>query len=100
LPKSGALYLVKADAIMQQGWAYDARSTLEEGVSVTGDVTVLSRLAIEQEAYGDRAPEAYALLSNALAKASPERLQALETGFTMALRDGNLKQAEVFASTL
>jgi tetratricopeptide (TPR) repeat protein len=100
LPKSGALYLVKADAIMRQGRAYDARSTLEEGVSVTGDVTVLSRLAIEQEAYGDRAPEAYALLANALAKASPERLQALETGFNMALRDGNLKQAEVFASTL
>ena len=100
LPKSGALYLVKADALMRQGRAYDARSTLEEGVTITGDVTVLSRLAIEQEAYGDRAPEAYALLANALAKASPERLQALETGFTMALRDGNLKQAEVFASTL
>jgi hypothetical protein len=97
LPKSGALYLVKADAIMQQGWAYDARSTLEEGVSVTGE---LSRLAIEQEAYGDRAPEAYALLSNALAKPLRRDSRALETGFTMALRDGNLKPAEVFASTL
>jgi hypothetical protein len=99
LPKSGPLYLVKADATMRQGRAYEARSTLEEGASVTSDVTVLSRLAIEQETYGDRAPEAYALLANALG-ASPERLQALERGFTVALRDGNLKQAEVFSVAL
>ena len=99
-PESGPLYLTKADAIQQQGRIYEARSVLEAGAAGTQDPMVLTRLAAAQEAYGDRAPAAYAELASVLAKGSPERFHALERGFSLSLRDGNLKQAATFAALL
>jgi len=82
------LNLVKADAIRQ------------ESAAGTEDPTALARLAAAQELYGDRAAEAYSHLASVLDKKSPERLHALERGFSLALRDGNLDQAATFAASL
>jgi tetratricopeptide (TPR) repeat protein len=60
LPKSADLYLVQAEAILRQGRAYDARSTLQEGAAAAGGASVLSRLATVQDAYGSGAGEGLA----------------------------------------
>jgi hypothetical protein len=100
LPKSGVLYMAKADAIPQEGRIYEARAALEEGAAGTKDPAVLTQLAAAQEVYADRAPEAYSRLASALDKGSPQRFHALERGFNLALRDGDLKQAAAFAALL
>jgi tetratricopeptide (TPR) repeat protein len=100
LPKSGALFLAKADAILQEGRIYEARATLEEGAAGTQDPAVLAKLAAAQEVYGDRAPEAYFHLAGVLDKGSPERIHALDRGFGLSLRDNDLKQAATFAGLL
>ncbi len=81
------LDLVQADANIQGGAAAEVPAAL-------------ARLAAIQEVYGDRAPEAYSHLASVLDKKSPERLHALERGFSLALRDGNLDQAAGFAALL
>jgi len=100
LPKSGALFLAKADAILQEGRIYEARATLEEGAAGTQDPAVLARLAAAQEVYGDRAPEAYFHLASVLDKGSPQRIHALDRGFSLSLRDDDLKRAATFAELL
>ena len=71
-----------------------------ESAAGTEDPAALAGLAAAQEVYGERAPEAYAHLASVLDKKSPERLHALERGFSLALRDGNLDQAGAFAASL
>jgi len=72
----------------------------QASATVTEDPVVLSRQAAAQEIYGDRASEIYAHLASVLDKKSPEQLHALERGFSLALRDGNLDEAATFAASL
>ncbi len=60
----------------------------------------LVQLASAREVYPDQAEETYLRLANVLGNGSPERLHALERGFSLSLRDGNLKQAADFADLL
>jgi hypothetical protein len=100
LPKSADLYLIQAEAILQQGRAYDARSALEEGASAIAAPTVLSRLATMQDSYGAGAAEAYGKLAEVLEKGSPQRLEALQRGLRVALRDDELSEAASFTALL
>jgi tetratricopeptide (TPR) repeat protein len=99
-PKSGDLYLAKSDAVSKQGRRYEALAILEQGAAETADVAVISHLASTLETYGDRGPQAYAELAKAPGMSAPVRLQALERGFTVSLRDGNLALAESFVKAL
>ena len=99
-PKSGDLYLIKADALHRLGMDYDARGTLEEGASATSSVQVLARFAAVQDLYGYAAADAYGKLAETTEVGSPQHLAALERGCLVALREANQKQAEEFAARL
>jgi tetratricopeptide (TPR) repeat protein len=99
-PKFANLYIVKADVLEKQGRMYEARNTLQQGATVAPDSILLSRLAVDEDTYGGSAAEAYVRLVESLGPSSPERLQALERGFAVALRDGDLKNAQSFAAQL
>jgi tetratricopeptide (TPR) repeat protein len=100
VPKSPRLYVVEAEALEKQGHRYRAREALRKGASVAPDPDLLSRLAAVEDTYGNGAAEAYARLADALGAASAERLQALERGFAVSVRDGDLKRAASFAASL
>jgi tetratricopeptide (TPR) repeat protein len=100
LPRSANLYIVKADALEKKGETYSARSTLERGAAAVTDPALLSRLAAIEDTFGGSAAGSYAKLAESLGNSSPERLMALERGFTVALRDGDLDRAQSFAGLL
>ena len=85
-----------AVAPAQQG-VYESRKALEASAAGSQDPEVLTRLAAAQEVYADRAPATYLRLADQFMLGSPERAHALERGFALALRDGNLTQARSFA---
>jgi Flp pilus assembly protein TadD len=99
-PKSADLYLVKADALRQLGMEYESRGTLEEGAATTGAIPLLLRFAEGQESFGYGAAEAYEKLGDAVEPGSAQRIAALERGCFVALRDGDLKEAQAFAAKL
>ncbi len=99
-PKSADLYLVRADALMKLGMEYEARGALEEGAAATGATPVLSRFAAVQDNYGYGAAAAYGQFAEAVEAGSPQRMDAYERGCFVALRDGDLKQADTFAAQL
>ena len=100
LPRSANLYIVKAEALEKQGQRYSARGTLERGADSVKDPALLSQLATMEDTFGGSGADAYAQLAESLGNNSPEHLQALERGFTVALRDGDLKHAQAFAGLL
>lgn len=100
VPKSPRLYVVEAEALKKQGHRYRAREALRKGASVAPDPDLLSHLAAVEDTYGSGAAEAYARLADSLGASSPERLQALERGFAVLVRDGDLKHAASFAALL
>jgi tetratricopeptide (TPR) repeat protein len=100
VPRSANLYIVKADALEKQGKIYLARGTLVRGAAVVTDPALLSRLAITEDTFGGSAAGAYAQLAVSLESSSAEHLRALERGFTVALRDGDLNHAQTFAGQL
>jgi hypothetical protein len=100
LPKSAALYLIEAEAIDKQGHEYRARAVLQQGSSVSADSELLARTAVVQDVHGEGSAEAYARLASVLEKQSAQRLQALERGFTVALRDDNLSLVAALATQL
>jgi len=100
LPKSPGLYLVEADAIAHQGFQYRAHGVLQQGATVSDSPDLLAQAAVVQDVYGDGAAEAYARLAAALQKDPPQQLQALQRGFTVALRDNDLAQATALATQL
>jgi hypothetical protein len=100
LPGPGALYLANDNAILQEGGIDETRATQQEGTAEAQDPAVLAKLAATLEVYGDRAPEAYFHLASALGKGTPQRFHALERGFSLALRDDDLKRAANFAGLL
>jgi tetratricopeptide (TPR) repeat protein len=99
-PKFAGLYIVRADALETQRRMYEARETLEQGSAAVADPELLSRLARVQDSYGGSAAEAYARLVEVLGTSSPQRLPALERGFTVSVRDADSKRAEEFAAML
>ena len=99
-PKSANLYIVKADALEKQAEMYSARSALKQGAATVTDGALLSRLASTEDTFGGLAASAYSRLAEALEASSPERLQALERGLVVSLRDGDLKDAQSFAGLL
>jgi predicted Zn-dependent protease len=99
-PKFADLYIVKADALEKQGQMYHAHSALKEGAAAAQDPVLLSRLASTEDSYGASAADAYARSAESLSASSPERLRMIERGFDVAMRDGNLKQAQAFAAAL
>ena len=100
VPKSAGLFIVKADALDKQNETYGARSVLERGSSVVTDPALLSRLATSEDSFASSASDAYARLAESLGGSSPEHLEALERGFTVSLRDGDLNHAQSFAGLL
>lgn len=99
-PKFAGLYIVRADALETQRRMYEAREALEQGAAAVADPELFSRLAAVEDSYGGSAAEAYARLADVLGAASPQRLPALERGFTVAIRDGDAKRAAEFAAML
>ncbi len=100
VPGSARLYVVKAEALEKQGFQYRAREALQKGASVAPDSNLLSQLAAVEDTYGNGAAEAYARLADSLSPSSSERLPALERGFVVSVRDGDLKRAASFAGIL
>jgi tetratricopeptide (TPR) repeat protein len=100
VPKSPRLYLVKAEALEKQECQYRAREALQKGASVAPEPHLLAQLAAVEDTYGSGAADAYAMLADSLGASSPERLSALERGFAVAVRDGDLKRAASFAGVL
>lgn len=99
-PKFAGLYIVRADALEKQGRMYDARAALEQGASAVQDPELLLRFASVEDSYGGLAAEAYVRLVEGLGATSPQRLPALERGFSVSLRDADFKHAESFAALL
>jgi len=99
-PKFSGLYLVRADALEAQGRMYEARDALEQGAAVAADPELLSRFATVEDSYGGSAAVAYAKFVEALGPSSPQRLPALERGFTVSVRDADAKHSEEFAAML
>jgi len=99
IPNSAPLHLVKAEAEQSQGRIYQARRTLQEGAAIQ-DLPLATQLAKTEERFFGGAPAAYARLAELSAPSSPEQLRALERGFDMSMRDGDLQQAAKFASSL
>jgi tetratricopeptide (TPR) repeat protein len=100
VPNSASLHLVKADAEEHLGRIYDARRTLQDGASTISDITLAAQLATLEERFFGGAPSAYARLAELSKPSSPDQLHALERGFDMSMRDGDLQQAAKFASSL
>lgn len=100
VPTSATLYLCKADAQEAQGRRYEARSTLREGIAVIQDPTLQARAATNEERYAGGAPEAYARLAELSKASSAEQVGALERGFHVSMRDGDLEHADKFATSL
>jgi hypothetical protein len=102
VPNSAPLYLVKADAEEALGQHYLARRTLHNGAEAAPDTTLFARLAATEERYSGGAATAYARLAELpeTAMSPSERQQALQRGFAVALRDGDLAAAGKFASLL
>lgn len=100
VPNSALLHLVKADAEEHEGHVYEARHTLEEGASATQDVPLAIQLATTEEQFFGGAAAAYARLAELSPPSSPEHLRALEHGFDVAMRDGDLQQAGKFVASL
>jgi tetratricopeptide (TPR) repeat protein len=100
LPNSALLHLVKADAEEHEGRVYQARITLQEGASATKDLPLAIQLATTEEQFFGGAAAAYARLAELSPPSSPEHLRALEHGFDVAMRDGDLQQAEKFVASL
>jgi tetratricopeptide (TPR) repeat protein len=100
VPKSADLYIVKADAQQKQGATYSARSTLEQGAAAVTDPALLLRLAAAEDTFGGSAADAYARLAKSFGSTSPEQVQALKRGITVALRDGDLDHARFFSNLL
>jgi tetratricopeptide (TPR) repeat protein len=99
-PKFAGLYMVRADALGAQGRMYEARDALGQGVAAVADPELLARFANVQDSYGGSAAEAYARLVEVLGPSSPQRLPALERGFTVSVRDADSRHAEEFAAML
>ena len=99
-PKFANFYIVKADALEKQGEMYSARSALEQGAATVTDGALLARLASTEDTFGGSSAIAYSRLAEALEASSPERLQALERGLAVSLRDGDLNNAQSFAGLL
>jgi hypothetical protein len=99
-PNSASLHLVKADAEEHLGRVYDARRTLQDGATAISDVPLATQLATLEERFFGGAPLAYARLAELSKPTSPDQLHALERGFDMSMRDGDLQQAAKFASAL
>ncbi len=97
---SASLCSVKAEAEESLGRRYDARRTLQEGVAVSNETSLATQFAAMEEQFMGGAPAAYARLAELTAPSSPEYLHALEHGFDTSLRDGDIRQAEKFASLL
>ena len=99
IPNSAPLRLVKAEAQQSQGRIYQARRTLQEGAAIQ-DLPLATQLASTEERFFGGAPAAYARLAELSAPSSPAQVRALQRGFDMSMRDGNLQQAAKFASSL
>src|SRR6202521_3374445 len=99
-PKFAPLYIVKADALEKAGRLYKARKALEEGAANARDVALLSRLASTEDTYGGLAADAYAQLVETLEPASPERVNAIERGLAVSVRDADLKHIQSFTAML
>jgi len=99
-PKSPRLYIVMAEARKKQGHRYSAREALRKGAGLAPDPDLLSHFAAVEDTYGSGAADAYARLADSLGAAAPERLQALERGFAVSVRDADLKHATTFAALL
>jgi Tfp pilus assembly protein PilF len=99
-PKSAPLFLVKAEAEQRQGHRYESRHTLEEGAAKVENLALATELAASEEQFFGSASEAYARVAQLSAPSSPEQVHALERGFDMSMRDGDLVQAAKFASAL
>jgi|HubBroStandDraft_6_1064221.scaffolds.fasta_scaffold00051_17 Flp pilus assembly protein TadD len=99
-PKSASLYMVEADALKKEGRMYDARAALEQGAALVSNPDLLADLAGVEDSYGGSAAEAYARLAESLKASSPEHVEALERGFAVSVRDGDLKNAESFVVSL
>ena len=100
VPKSAPLFLVKAEAEQRQGHRYASRHTLEEGAAEVEDLALATELAASEEQFFGSASEAYARVAQLAAPSSAEQIHALERGFDMSMRDGDLTQAAKFASSL
>ena len=100
VPNSAALHLVKADAEEKQGHLYEAKHTLEESADSISDSSFANQVAITEEQFFGGAPAAYARLVELSAPSSAEQLKALQRGFEISMRDGDLKRAEKFAASL
>jgi tetratricopeptide (TPR) repeat protein len=100
VPKFAPLYIVKAEALEKAGRLYQARKALEEGAANVRDVALLSRLAATEDTYGGLAAEAYAQLVETLEPASPERVNAIERGLAVSVRDADLKHIQSFTAML
>ena len=100
LPSSAPLFLVKSDAELKLGQVYGARNTLKEGAAVSQDPELLAAVAASEDIFGAQAASAYDHLAAALPASSAEQQKAWGRGFAVAIRDGDLKQAETFASAL
>src|SRR5215469_13870077 len=98
--KSAPLFLVKAEAEQRQARLYESRHTLEEGAAEVADLALATQLAASEERFFGGAPQAYARVAELSAPSSPEQLHALERGFDVSMRDGDLAQAAKFASSL
>lgn len=98
----GGLYAVRAEALEKLGQFYGARNALVEGAAKAPDSALLARLATTEDTYGGLAADAYARWAESL-KASPssaDRVNALQRGFAVSLRDADFTHADFFASLL
>ncbi len=100
VPNSAQLFCVKAEAEEQLGRIYEARRTLQEGLDTVADLTLARQLAVLEEQFSGGAPAAYARVADLSVPSTPERTQALERGFEVSMRDGDLSQAEKFVALL
>jgi tetratricopeptide (TPR) repeat protein len=100
-PTAPNLYIVEADAMREEGRMYSARGALEQGSAIVSDPDLLAHLAVVEDSYGGAAAEAYSRLADALKESSPERrVEAMERGFAVSVRDGDFKHAESFVASL
>jgi Flp pilus assembly protein TadD len=94
------LYLAKAEALERQGYLYQARRTLEQGVELVPEKELVAGLATAQDTFAGLAAPFYEKLAELPKLPSDERVLALQRGLIVALRDADYKHASSFAALL
>lgn len=102
-PKSGRLYLVKAEAVEMGGDFYAARRVLRTAAVSVEDAPLLLRLAQMEDVSGPGAARAYVRVAKLLQSSSPQSSEyrgVLVRGLEVSARDGDYESGAWFSARL